>query len=367
MFSVRILIAPDKFAGTLTAAEAAGAIAAGWRRWSPGDEPDVAPLADGGPGFVDAAHSALGGDLVSATVTGPLGVPTPAAFLLAGDTAYVEAAQACGLALVAPEARDAGAATTFGVGELVAAAADAGARRIVVGLGGSATNDGGAGLLAALGARPADQLRRGGRALAGLTSVDIGPSRARLAGRTLVAATDVDNPLTGPQGATRVFAAQKGADKGEIEQLDAALSRWAELAGLDQAALPGAGAAGGLGYALLLLGAARVSGATLLIDMLRLGDRIARADLVITGEGAFDGQSLRGKVVSAVARAAQERARPTIVLAGRVEVGGREMAATGVEAAYAVVDDAGSVEAALDRPAQRLAALAARVARTWSR
>ncbi|MDQ4008146.1 MAG: glycerate kinase, partial [Actinomycetota bacterium] len=206
---MRVLIAPDKFAGTLSAVEAADAIAEGWRRRAPDDETVRVPMADGGPGFCDVLHAGLGGDLVAVTVTGPYGERVPATVLLAGETAqgertaYIESAQACGLHLTPPEARDAERATSRGVGELVAAAIDAGANRIVVGLGGSGTNDGGAGLLAALGATasPATALDQGPSSLATLDSVDLTEARSRLEGRTLVAASDVDNPLLGLIGA----------------------------------------------------------------------------------------------------------------------------------------------------------------------
>ena len=364
---VRVLIAPDKFAGTLTAVEAAEAMAAGWRRGAPDDKLELAPLSDGGPGFVDVVQAAKGGELLSVTVTGPLGDPTPATLLVTGDTAYVECAQAAGLHLVPPEQRRPAEATTYGVGELVRAAAERGARRVVVGLGGSATNDGGAGLLAALGAQPAEALRRGGGVLADLTAVDLTPAREAVAGLELVAASDVDNPLLGPRGAIAVFGPQKGVRPEQVPTLDAALQHWAELTDARQAKAKGAGAAGGLGFGLLLLGAERVPGIATIMDLVGLAARAGEVDVVVTGEGSFDWQSLQGKVVSGVARVAAEQARPCVVLAGRVEVGRREIAAAGVESAYAVADVAGSAQAAMARPAEYLADLAERVARTWSR
>jgi glycerate kinase len=378
---MRILIAPDKFAGTLTAVEAADAIAEGWRATAPGDELDLAPLADGGPGFVDVIHAAQGGDLLGVTVRGPLGEPTPAAVLRCEATVYVETAQACGLDLLPPDDRDPEASTTWGVGELLAAAAGAGATRVVVGLGGSGTNDGGAGMLAALGAEPARDLARGALALGRLAAVDLAPARERMSGIELVAASDVDNPLLGLRGASKVFGAQKypgqKATDGQLLALDAALGRWAELTdpgvtgagpGVRRLAdAKGAGAAGGLGYGLFLLGAERVPGIETVLDLVGLAGRVAAADLVVTGEGCFDFQSLRGKVVSGVAAMAGRHARPAIVLAGQVRAGRREMSAVGVESAYSVAESAGSAQAALDHPAEQLARLAARVARTWSR
>ncbi|MEZ5115491.1 MAG: glycerate kinase [Candidatus Nanopelagicales bacterium] len=383
---MRVVVAPDKFAGTLSADEAARAIAAGWHRTAPDDEVDLVPLSDGGPGFVEVLHTALGGEWAEVFVTGPLGEPVPARVLLVpgdgGPTGYVESAQACGLHLLAPDRRDPTRTTTYGVGELVAAVVDAGARRVVVGLGGSGTNDGGAGMLAALGAtaRSGDGadatalLARGGRALREVASVDLGPARERLRGVGLVAATDVDVPLLGLRGAANGFARQKGADDAAVMALEGALEGWARAVGRtadgkDPAVALGAGAAGGLGYALLALGATRVPGAETVLRTVRLAERVAVADLLVTGEGAFDWQSLRGKVVAGAAAAALASARPVVVLAGRVEVGRREYVAIGVTSAYGVVDpeepEAAGPDPSADHAA-RLADLAARVARSWS-
>jgi len=365
---MRILIAPDKFAGTLTAVQAAEAIATGWRRHAPADELDLLPMADGGPGFVDVLHSSLGGDLLGVTVTGPLGEQVPGSVLVRDDTAYVESAQACGLHLVPPADRRPEAATTYGVGELVAAAVDAGAARVVVGLGGSGTNDGGAGLLAALGAtaRPDDALRGGALGLGMLEEVDLAPARERVAGVELVAASDVDNPLLGLTGATSVYGPQKGVAADRLQAVDLLLERLAEVADPVTARARGAGAAGGLGYALLLLGGTRTPGLDVVSDAVGLADRARRADLVVTGEGAFDFSSGSGKVPYGVAQAAAEALQPCIALAGKVLVGSREMRTMGVESAYAVVDLVGE-EASFADPAGSLAALAERTARTWSR
>jgi glycerate kinase len=366
---MRIVVAPDKFAGTLTATEAADAIAAGWRRTAPGDELDLVPLSDGGPGFIEVLHSALGGTVRLVEVTGPLGATVPAELLLVDEpgpgTAYIEVSRAAGLHLVDPEARDALAASSYGVGELLGAAADAGVRRIVVGVGGTASTDGGAGLLAALGATPGAALRHGGGPLAELTeAVDLAKARERLDGIELVAATDVDAPLFGPEGAALGFGAQKGADRAAREHLETALRTWATATDGAVAVRGGAGAGGGIGFGLLLLGASRVPGAQLALDAVRLADRAAAADLLLTGEGAFDWQSLRGKVVAGVARVGQDCGRPTVVLAGRVEVGQRQLSNAGIDSAYGIVDMPES-ERSHD-PADELAALAARVARTWS-
>ena len=360
---MRVLIAPDKFAGTLTAVQAAEAIATGWRRHSPDDELDLAPMADGGPGFVDVLHTALGGSLEAVTVSGPHGDPVPAVVLRVGETAYVESAQAAGLHLVSgsPET-----ATSKGVGELVLAAVAGGAKTVVVGLGGSGTTDGGAGVLSALGATGDADLDAGPAGLASVTSVDVSAARARLAGVTLVAASDVDIPLTGLFGAAKTFGPQKGIGEDRIAEVDGWLEAFATATDRRTSLDKGAGAAGGIGYALLLLGASREPGIDLVVAAVSLAERARAADLVVTGEGAFDFSSGAGKVPYGVAGVAAEALRPCIVLAGKVLVGSREMRALGVESAYSLVDLVGE-DRAFAAPADALADLAARVARTWSR
>jgi glycerate kinase len=355
---MRVLVAPDKFAGTLTAVEAAEAIAAGWRRQAPDDELDLAPMSDGGPGFVDVLHNSLGGSLEPVVVSGPFGDPVPATILLDGDTAYVESAQACGLALSGTDRPE--QASTYGVGELVAAARDAGAKRVVVGLGGSGTTDGGAGLLAALGATADRPLDRGVAALAGIGRIDL-PD----AGVELVAASDVENPLTGLFGAAKTFGPQKGIPEERLPAVDAVLEELAAAAGRRTALEKGAGAAGGLGFALLLLGATRTSGLDLVASAVRLAERARACDLVLTGEGAFDFSSRAGKVPYGVATIAAAALRPCVALAGQVLVGAREMRALGIESAYSLFETVGE-ERAFAEPAASLADLAARVARTWS-
>lgn len=369
---MRVLVAPDKFAGTLSAVEAAEAIAEGWRRRAPHDEIDLAPMADGGPGFVDVVHTALGGELVVATVRGPAGDPTPAAFLLArdqgeGGTAYVEAAQACGLHLVPAEQRDPERATSYGVGELLAAAVDTGVRRVVLGLGGSGTNDAGAGLLAALGAtHTGGSLEHGPLGLEGVSAVDLGPARERLGELEVVVASDVDNPLLGLLGATKIYGPQKGVAEERIPALDALLEGFARATAPRSISTPGAGAAGGLGFALIALGAARRPGIDVVAEACDLAARARAADVVITGEGAFDFSSRSGKVPSGVAAVAAQALRPCVAIAGAVLLGSREMRTMGVEAAYSLVDVVGE-EAAFADPAGSLATVAERVARSWSR
>jgi glycerate kinase len=368
---VRVIVAPDKFAGTLSGPEAARAIADGWRRTAPGDDVVEAPMADGGPGFVDALHGAFGDTsrLEIVTVPGPLGEPTPVSLLVVGETVYLESAQACGLHLV-PEPRPM-AASTVGVGQALAAAVDGGARRIVVGLGGSATSDGGAGLLAALGATADVPLDAGPDGLDGVAAVDLAPARARLDGIELVVAADVETTLLGMFGAARTFGPQKGLTDEQILTVDYRLDRFVDAACGSTPAerrvadAKGAGAAGGLGFALLLLGAEVTSGIGLVAREAGLDALVAGADLVVSGEGAFDYSSRAGKVVHGVASVAMRHATPCVVLAGRVDVGSREMRALGVESAYGVVDRVGE-EAAMAEPARHLADLAARVARSWS-
>ena len=374
---MRVLIAPDDFKGTLSAVEAAEAISIGWRLHAPDDTLTLIPMSDGGPGFVRAVSTVLGGDIAPVGLRGPMGETAIGMVLMVDDTGYVESAHGCGLALVHPDRRDARAATSYGVGQLIAAAIDSGARRIVVGLGGTASTDGGAGMLAALGATARDAagspiaLEAGGAALAGVVTVDLAPARARVADVEIVVASDVDSPLLGSRGAARGFAAQQGADDAAVEQLEAALTSYSraigrQADGKNPAVALGAGAGGGLGYGLMLLGGRRVPGIETVMGVLGLEAAIGVSDLVITGEGCFDWQSLRGKVVSGVAAAALNQGRPVVVLAGRVEVGKREYVALGITEAHAASAD-GDVPATPAEAARALAERAARVASQWSR
>jgi glycerate 2-kinase len=329
---VRVLIAPDKFRGTLTAEEAARALALGWRRVRPEDEADEVPMADGGEGTLDALVAALGGERRASTVTGPLGDPVEAAFgVVPGDrgpTGVVEMALASGLALVPDGRRDPRVTTSRGTGELILAACRAGVRSMVVCLGGSGTNDAGAGMAQALGFRLLDangvELPPGGAALASLDRIDAANRAPELHGVEFVAASDVDNPLTGPTGASAVYGPQKGATPADVRALDAALARLAEVArrdlGVDAGATPGAGAAGGLGFGLMaFLGAAVRSGIDVVMEATRFDERLARAGAVLTGEGKFDAQSFRGKTVGAVVAAARRRGLPAAIVAGMAE------------------------------------------------
>jgi glycerate 2-kinase len=371
---MRVLICPDKFAGTLSAPEVAAAVAEGWRAAAPDDETVARPLSDGGPGFVEVLAAALPGRVVPVETVDPLGRPAAGSVLVAGDTAYVESAQACGLHLVDPASRDVRAATSYGLGILLAQAVESGARTVVVGLGGSATNDGGAGMLAALGAPPVDDsgyaLPYGGAALVAVAGLGGTPW---LRDVTLVAATDVDNPLTGLHGASNVYGPQKGATREDVMLLDSALERWAGvLEGLPTcpagvAGMAGAGAAGGLGAAILALGGRCESGIALVNRLIGLDAAFDAADLVITGEGSFDSQSLRGKVVAGVAGAAAGRGLPCLVVAGRVSAGRREAAVAGVTESWSLTDHFGGEDEAMARPAEGLREIATRLAGQWSR
>jgi glycerate kinase len=371
--TVRVLICPDKFAGTLSAPQAARAVADGWRERAPDDELVLRPLADGGPGFVEVLAEALGGRRLPVATVDPLGRPTPGEVLLAGRTAYVESAQACGLHLLDSGERDPNITTSYGLGLLIAAAVEAGAAEVVVGLGGSATNDAGAGMLAALGAGPVDvagyALPYGGAVL-GTAEGLAGAPRIRRA--QLVAATDVDSPLTGLHGASNVFGPQKGASRADVLRLDAALEHFAGVlekafgvTGLTTA--PGGGAAGGIGAALIALGGRVVSGVGLVTEAIGLAAELDRADLVITGEGSFDHQSLRGKVAAGVAGGARDRGVPCLVVAGRVETGHREAATAGVTELHSVTDHFGSAERAMAEPVRGLREIGARLAGQWGR
>lgn len=370
---MRVLVAPNAFAGTLGAREAGEAIAAGWRSRRPADVVTVVPVADGGPGTVSALAGL--GEVRTAAVEDAFCRRVEATWLLLPDgTAVIESALACGRHLGV----DPLGATTAGVGELVCAALGEGVRRVVVGVGGTATTDGGAGMAAALGAWLLDgsghPVAPGGAALAGLDRVDLSDVDPRLAGAEVVVAADVDNVLCGPDGAARGFAAQKGATAPDVEALDMALARYAAVVERD---VPGAegvserphsGAGGGLGAGLMAFcGASAGPGAAYVLGLLKLSKRVALADVVVTGEGSFDWQSLRGKAPAAVARLAQANGVPCLVLAGQVEVGRREAGAAGVDATYAAADLAGSVAEALAAPAEWLTELGGRVASEWSR
>jgi glycerate kinase len=377
MTAPRIVLAPDKFKGSLTAAEVAAALARGLRRSLPDAELVETPIADGGEGTVDLVL-AHGFTARTCEVPGPLGEPVPARYAVRGDTAVLEMSSAAGLAVLPPSGpteRTALHATTLGVGRLVADALDAGARRIVLGVGGSATTDGGAGMAAALGARLLDQagagLPPGGAALLRLARIDVASLDPRLAGVRITVASDVDNPLTGPEGAAHVYGPQKGAGPDDVLLLDSALRRYARVLaddlGQDVAGRPGAGAAGGLGAgAIAFLGAELRTGIELVLELVGFDEAVDGADLVVTGEGKLDAQSLRGKAPVGVARAAAAHGVPVVAVAGAVEVADRELRAAGFEEAHALLELEPDPRRSMAEAAPLLERLAERVGRAWA-
>src|SRR5689334_6110519 len=324
---MRILIAPQSLKGSLTAAEAGQAIAQGVRAVYPTAEIEIVPVADGGEGTVQALVDATGGKIIQQTVTGPLGEPVSAFFGLMGDghTAVIEMAASAGLPLVPPERRDPRITTTYGVGELILAALDHGSRHFIIGIGGSATNDGGAGMAQALGSallsRQGTEIARGGAALATLAHISTSSLDTRLQKCSVEAACDVTNPLCGPTGASAVYGPQKGATPEMVEELDEALARYAQIIekelGLSIQDIPGAGAAGGLGAGLMAFLHAKLRpGAQIVFKALGLENRIQQADLVITAEGQIDAQTAYGKSVGAVAEIAKRYGLPVLAFAG---------------------------------------------------
>ena len=369
-----VVIAPDKFKGTLTAAEVAAHVAAGLGRVRPGLRTVQIPVADGGDGTVEAAEAA-GYRRVEMGVRGPTGRPVTAAFALSEGTAVIESAQACGLTRLADGKPAPLTATSRGVGELISAAVRMRAKRIVLGLGGVATTDGGAGLVTALGARLLDasgaELPPGGAALARLDRIEVAGLRD-LSGIEVIAATDVDNPLLGPRGAAAVYGPQKGASPQDVAALEAGLARWADVAeqalGRPWRDDRGAGAAGGLGFAALaFLGASTQPGIELLLDLLSFRDHLRGARLVITGEGALDHQTLHGKAPVGVARAAASAVPglPVVAVSGMRSLTAAQLQAAGLAAAYALADIEPDLERCRAEAGPLLEDLAGHVARDW--
>lgn len=368
---MRVLIAPQEFKGSLSAAAAAAAMAKGVRAVFPGVEIDEAPLSDGGPGFVAAMLAARGGTLVETPASDPLMRPVRAGWALMPDgSGVIEMAAASGLVLVAPGERDALRATSYGTGELIAAALDRGCREIIAGIGGSATTDGGAGAMQALGGRLFDaegrDLPPGGAALARLARIDLAERHPLLAQARLRVACDVTNTLCGPEGAAAVFAPQKGASPGDVRVLDAALRHFASIAmrdcGIDVLPLAGGGAAGGLGAGLATIaGATLEPGFPLVAEVVELERRIAAADIVLTGEGRLDAQTAYGKTVAGVAAMARAQGRPVGAVAGRVAA---EFDAAGtLDVVVEAASPAMPVEAAMRDAATLVAAAAGRAVR----
>ncbi len=371
--AVLIVVAPQSFKGCAEAQDVARAIAEGLRRVWPDARYELLPMADGGEGTVRTLVDATGGEYRTTTVRDPLGRRIEARWGLidAGRTAVVEMAAASGLPLLRPGERDARRASSFGTGELLLAAARSGARTIVLGIGGSATNDGGAGMLRALGLRFLDregrELGEGGAELERLERMEGDVDRA-LAGVEVVVASDVTNPLTGPEGASAVFGPQKGASAEDAAALDRALSRYADVVarrvGNDVRNMPGAGAAGGVGFALLaFLGATLRSGAELVLDTYRFDERARGASLCVTGEGRLDEQSLYGKVTVTVARRARALGAPTAAIVGSLGPGYEGAWAQGIGAIEPIATGASDIDTLLREWRSLVVSAAERLAR----
>ena len=368
-----VLIASDKFKGSLTAAQVAAAVTAGIRRVSDVDVVTV-PIADGGDGTVDAAVSA-GFARVPVTASGPTGAPVETSYARRGETAVVEMADVSGLWRLPEGQREPMTATSRGLGEVVAAALDAGCTQIVMGIGGSASTDGGAGMVAALGARlldaNGDDLPDGGAALADLSRLNLGALRSRMEGITVTVASDVDNPLLGERGAAAVYGPQKGASPEQVRQLDTALAHWAnvveEVTGRDDRHHAGAGAAGGVGFgAVAVLGASIRSGIDLLLELVGFDEameRLTSDDLVVTGEGSLDEQTLHGKAPAGVAAAAAARGIPVVAVCGRTTLDAERLRHAGIHAAYAISDIESDPKRWFDEAAPLLEQIGERLAR----
>ena len=363
--TVRVIVAPNAFKGTLTASEAAHAIALGVREVWPDAEIVEVPVADGGDGTVEALVSAKHGEFRAARVEGPLGDPIDARYGLidGGATAVVELATASGLVLIPPERRDPRRASTYGFGQLLDAARNDGVTKVIAGIGGSATNDGGAGMGQAIGYRLLDgsgrDLPRGGAALARLQRID--PSGLHPGWRSVqvMVACDVTNPLLGPEGASAVYGPQKGADPDTVRELDAALARFAEVVkrdlGKDVADIPGAGAAGGTGAGLVaFLDAQLVPGAPLIVEASGFDRHLPGADLVITGEGRVDEQTAYGKAPGEVAKRAHAAGIPVLLLAGSKGPGWETLSKLGVTQVVAVTEEGVNLQQALSEPGRML-------------
>lgn len=372
-----IVIAPDSFKGSLTSAEVAEAMAKGVKRVLPQADMTLLPLSDGGEGLVDSLVVASGGRLAEFDVTGPHGTPVTAKMGLMGDgqTAVIEMAQASGLILVPENKRNPLVTTTFGTGELIKKALELGCSHLIIGIGGSATNDGGMGMAQALGFRFFDEqgqpLGQGGGELARLARIDASGRDPRLDDVTIEVACDVNNPLTGPQGAAHIYGPQKGATSEMVEFLDAALSNYDQILqqdlGQDVGKVPGAGAAGGLGAGLMaLLGGLLVSGIELVLDVLDFDKKVKGACLVLTGEGKFDAQSAFGKVPMGVAHRARKLGVPVVVIAGSVLPSAEILHGEGVTAYFSILNQPMSLNEAMDHGAELVENQVAEVMRLFN-
>lgn len=371
---LRIVVAPDSYKGSVSAVEVAQAMERGILKVFPDAQVRRIPIADGGEGTVDALVAATGGRLCHTEVRGPLGEPLDAQWGLLGDgrTAVIEMAAASGLPLLTPETRDPRKTTTRGTGELMRAALDAGLSRIIIGIGGSATNDGGAGMARALGVRFLDgagvELADGGAALADLAQIDLSGIDPRLAQTEIIVACDVDNPLCGPRGASAVFGPQKGASPEMVDELDRALAHFARHAktatGRDVATHPGAGAAGGLGAGLLFFTPAVLRpGVEIVLEAVSFAAAVTDADFVITGEGSTDFQTAFGKAPVGVARVAKHFAVPVFCISGGLGDGADDVLSHGINAVMSICDRPMSLEECMRSGETLIEAAAARLCR----
>ena len=373
---MKIVIAPDSFKESLTALEVAEAIEAGLKKVLPDAEYVKVPMADGGEGTVQSLVDATEGRLISAEVRAPLGNKVKAEFGLSGDgrTAIIEMAAASGLHLVPSEKRNPLHTTSYGTGELILAALDEGVEKIIVGIGGSATNDGGAGMLQALGALLLDANKQpigaGGGCLQDLAAIDLSGLDKRLADVEIVVACDVDNPLCGEKGASAVFGPQKGATPEMVQALDSGLQHFAAIAardlGLDIQSPAGAGAAGGMGGGVLLLPDARLqAGVQIVMEAVKLAEKVQDADLVITGEGRMDAQSVHGKTPIGVAHTAKAFGKPVIAIVGCLREDYEVVYAQGIDAVFPIIRQLGSLEEILQHGRDNLVSAAQNVARIY--
>ena len=371
---MRIVIAPDSFKGSLTALEAANAMEEGLKRVFPKAEIVKVPMADGGEGTVQSLVDATGGRIVKKVVTGPLGDKVEAQFGILGDgrTAVIEMASASGLPLVPPDKRNPMVTTTYGTGELIKAALDMGCRRFIIGIGGSATNDGGGGMAQALGVKLLDKdgndIPFGGGGLLKLDRIDISTLDPRIAESEIVVACDVDNPLTGPRGAARVYSPQKGATPEMVEILDKALERFAEAVkrdlGRDIKDVPGAGAAGGLGAGLMaFLNAKLQLGVDIVIEATGLEEKVKGADLVITGEGGIDSQTVYGKTPIGVAKVAKKFGIPVLAVAGGISDDASVVYEHGIDGLMSIIPRPITLDEAMAQGPKLLSDAAERIAR----
>jgi glycerate kinase len=369
----RVVLASDKFKGSLSATEVAEALAAGMRNVLPQLETLILPVADGGDGTVAAAVSA-GYDEIIVDAVGPTGEPVRVPYALNGDRAVVELAAVVGLSALPGGRLDPLGSSTYGLGLVIADGIRHGAGTIVLGLGGSASTDGGAGMVQALGARLLDasghDLPPGGAALVDLARLDLAVLRATIGGVKIIIASDVDNPLLGPHGATAVFGPQKGAGPHEVETLERGLRHWSQLVseatGRDDTERPGAGAAGGTGYAALaLLNAEIRPGIELILDLINFDAQVVGADLVVTGEGSLDEQSLAGKAPIGVARAAARAGVPVVAVAGRLQLSSQRLQEAGISTAYALSDLEPDPARSIANASTLLRQMGARIAQDW--